>query len=109
VIDERLCAVLGRARRLQCPDVDPDRAALVGSEELNIVSRKRRRSMPGWWGRRGSGVNVETVELLQPEPAVRILDRRGMLDVVAHPRSVSAKISVPGRSGARSRRRARTY
>jgi hypothetical protein len=44
VIDERLCAVLGRARRLQCPEVDPDRAALVGSEELNIVLQEERGS-----------------------------------------------------------------
>ena len=25
----------------------------------NEVSGKQRRSMPGWWGRRRSGVNVE--------------------------------------------------
>ena len=31
----------------------------MASAPASEVSRKPRRSMPGWWGRRGSGVNVE--------------------------------------------------
>ena len=34
-------------------------ASGAGRAPASEVSRKRRRSMPGWWGRRGSGVNVE--------------------------------------------------
>ena len=37
----------------------------------------------GMVGQARVGVNVEAVELLQPEPAVRVLDRREDLDVLA--------------------------